>query len=904
MQLCKVNREGPALRKAPRFTPPFSDHPILQVKGNKAYAPWLSVVRRYWRVAGVMMLLICHFMTRYAAERAIPLSLRNENMYSYEYFVSLNLLAGRGCYLSVLPDTPEAIRVREFIWLRRPALTREELNAYVRQSAGRVIHFDAHTHLPDVPIPEVDRPYMNGMTYTGRVLDLYLTALLWKLFGIRWDVLFTFYQLVSTATALLVFVIARKAAGYWAGVFALMLYMAAPIENQWTVRAIRDITPLWFSILAFAALFCFAGRFRSRALNLASYGVAGFAAALGCGWRLDSFVIAPIMIVVLMADGLARRAKLPALARDAMIFCCGMFLCLGFIRALSPGARQNPGTGFHVAYYGNAARSDLFGLENSLNIYFCDINTRVAAFYYADANALPDGGSPFLSPAYASACRAMYLRAFRFDAWHWVVGFPGFMFRALRATAIKDLPVNRDYYVAKPVWPKWILPLRRLLLEPLAAILPLLVLLGIAAVCFWTPFSMVSASQVFFILTYSAILFAVLPMYKNSGMLVLPMCLLGAIGVTSLIDRSKNKPHWRGGAVMLLSVTVVWLAAAGFAYFWSLHERTQQILDIRRAVAHAEADPAASVFPHLFQVRRPAGAKPDRAGYLLEIEAGAHPGALSFRQRREGSETRFYESEHALHPNRRQFFFFTAYQGALDHVQQYTATVVVDGDARLTSALRADLSRWKGLEVSTVFYDGERVAGSPSIGHASSLTIFGPGKADEDLLYPQDKFNDPAFRELAVNFFGPEPFQLNEGADSERFLFPLRLWTSGRSTIRIENGDTLRFETTGNGEQGWLMSPMFADPYERSLYFSIRYHLRKGRLALAILGPNGQPLGTCYQADARRRGDIWDEAIHVLTGAHEPFRVLVTNEPGARAEAEIIDIRVGSDSAGTPNGKH
>jgi hypothetical protein len=218
--------------------------------------------------------------------------------------------------------------------------------------------------------------------------------------------------------------------------------------------------------------------------------------------------------------------------------------------------------------------------------------------------------------------------------------------------------------------------------------------------------------------------------------------------------------------------------------------------------------------------------------------------------------------------------------------------------------LRADLSQWKGLEVSTVFYDGERVAGSPSIGHASSLTIFGPGKADEDLLYPQDKFNDPAFRELAVNFFGPEPFQLNEGADSERFLFPLRLWTSGRSTMRIENGDTLRFETTGSGEQGWLMSPMFADPYERSLYFSIRYHLRKGRLALAILGPNGQPLGTCYQADARRRGDIWDEAIHVHTGAHEPFRVLVTNEPGARAEAEIIDIRVGSDSAGTPNGKH
>jgi hypothetical protein len=693
---------------------------------------------RYWRFAALALLLALHFLTRHAAAHAIPLSMRNDGMYSCDYRVALNLLSGRGLHQSVLPDAPEAKPLRDFSMLRRAGLKQEELEAYLRQPWARTVSFDPRTHVPDVSVPEIDRDFVNEF-YTMRVLDLHLAALLWKVFGIQWSVLFTFYELVSTATALLLFLIARKAGGYWAGVVALILYTAAPIENQGAIRAIRDTSPLWFGILAFAAFFCLAGSFRSRAANLASFAIAGFAAAVGYGWRLDALQLPPIILVVLLTQGLLERTPIRSLALRAAIFVCGALICFGGIRMLTNGGSESAQTGFHIAYYGNAVRANLLGLENSLQIFRCDVNTRVAAFSYAAANHLPDGGAPYLSSAYGRACRQMYLRAFGFDAWHWVTRFPLFILHAMRATTLKDLPINRDYYAPEPSWPRWISPVRKLILDPLSWLAPALVVLGIAAVCFWTPFSMVATSMVFLLPVYAAILFAVLPEYKHAGMLVMPMCILGSVGVTSLLVQSKRKTHWKIGGLLLFSVAVVWAAASIGAYFWSSFQRTQQILDIRQVAAHASPDPNAQVLPQLLLVRRPAGAVPERVGYLLEIEAGPHPGSLTFRQRCEGIETRFHESEHVLHANKRQFFFFTAYQDTSDNSKQYSATVLVGGGARIISAVRTDLSEWKGLEVSTVFYDGERVAGSPSAGHPSERSVYGPGSVDDDLLYMHER---------------------------------------------------------------------------------------------------------------------------------------------------------------------
>src|SRR5262249_3660210 len=135
-------------------------------------------------------------------------------------------------------DLPEAVPLKEFLSLQRERVTPEEFQAYVKVTS------------PKPPLPGVSLE-------TTRVLDIHLAALLWRLFGIRWQVLFTFYALVGTLTCFLMFLIGRKLGGsYAAGLLAALLYLFSPLENYGNAWSIRDTSPLWFTSLSFFLYFC------------------------------------------------------------------------------------------------------------------------------------------------------------------------------------------------------------------------------------------------------------------------------------------------------------------------------------------------------------------------------------------------------------------------------------------------------------------------------------------------------------------------------------------------------------------------------------------------------------------------------------------------------------------------
>ena len=662
---------------------------------------------RVLRCAVVAAMLAVHLYTRYVVSESIPLSGRGDGLFSTCYQAAVNVAAGRGFYYVNLPARPEATPILQFELLQREEITPLELKAYLNQPWSR-------------PAPSASAL---GELYTARPLELRVAGLLWRCFGVRWSVLFTFYQLVSTAAAFLVFLIGRKAGGYWCGVLAAMLYTLSPIENMWVTRNIRDINPLWFAALGCAAVYCLAGSFRNRWLNLASYPVAGFAAVIGYGWRLDALLLPPVLLMLLIVKDLMERSDWRRAAGHAALFALGAFACYGFIQSLKPpGSFDDGGEAFHVALYGNSERTNLAGLEDSLRIFREDVDTIVTAQYYARANDLPGHGEPLYSPAYSLACRALYLRALSFDAWHWTSGFPRFTMQAMRGTTLRDLPMDRD----------WLPPLPPLLqvLSPVASVLlPGLTLVGIAAVLFWGRPSPITTGMVAFLAIYLVVLFAVLPEHQHSGMLVLPMCVLGEFGVVSAVSRNYRDFHGKAGVMALLVAMALWGIASGGAYFWSQRQRAAQIEAIERVAAGAIIDPTIKLLPQSMSVMRDATSRLDRAGYLLEIEAGAAPGILKLREVRatlRGTQPVgwTYESEHRLHPGRRQFFFFTSYEGRRVEPFKQTSSVTVQGDARIISVRCADLTNWRGLPVSTVFYDGEHSPGSPVVGHPSEISIY------------------------------------------------------------------------------------------------------------------------------------------------------------------------------------
>jgi hypothetical protein len=850
-------------------------------------------VRINTRVAIVLALLLFHFYTRHAAERAIPLS-PGEGLYPYVYRVSLSLVAGRGFNPIAFPDTPEAAPLREFTMMSRAELSRAEMDAYFRQPYSAA-HDESQRRTADVPISR-SNAFLDDF-HKSRVLDIRIAALLWKWFGVRWSVYFFFYSLVSTLAALCIFFIGRQAGGYWTGVIAMLFYTACPLENEYVIRSVRDISPLWFASFGIAFATCVAGSGRSSLARMLSYIGAGAVAVIGYGWRIDALMLPPFLLAFVAGSLLIQRRRRAEILGAAGLFVLGSLIGLGGIRMLTPGGGYSPQVGFHIADYGHAARANVLGMEDSLNIFRCDINTHFDARYYAAANGLLDGGEPYMSAAYGAACRAVYLDAMRYDSWQIVSRFPLFLFRALRGSGLKDLPINTDYFAPPPKWPAGLSLVRRIVLDPLYGLTPYLTIIGIMATLFWVRPVMVAALTTALLFFYAAILLSVLPEYKHTGLLILPISILSGLAVTSIANRSWRQAQWKRGGLVAAVAVGVWCVACGVAYPYSLSRRADLIASIRRISADAP-EAGGLVGPRLFMVRRGAGDLPDRVGYLLEIDAGPNPGWLHCRSLRRTDDTRFYESSHKLFANRKQYFFMTSYLGAIGGSLSFDNTIVLDGDARIVSARKVDLSNWKGLEVSTVFYDGEHSPGSPSINAVSNRAIYGtPPQLDDNLLTADEDLRMAGGRVHQLVASSPStPAMALHLADSPAPMSvpPEFLGTSVGAGKVLESG-LLRFTTPRAGGQSWLQSRPLAFDREATIYVRIRYRLRKGNVALAVFPADSGPMRLCEQAQASQAAGWWTETVSLRRHPGQTFFFIIANgyapldQP---TDAEISEVRL------------
>jgi hypothetical protein len=839
------------------------------------------------RIGLVLALLFFHFYSRHAALQAIPLSL-GDGSYAYVYRVSLNLVMGRGFTQSVFPETPEGNALRQFTLLNRAELSSAQLDAYYSQPYSAPVYFDSVLRTVGFPVNPSDGPYVDDH-YKTRVLDIRVAALIWKLFGVSWAVYFSFYSLVSTLAALCIFLIGRKIGGYWTGLVAMLFYTACPFENEYLIRSVRDSSPLWFAAFGFAYLAYLAGAGRSQFARMMSYVGAGVVAAIGYGWRPDALILPPFMLAVVIASLMLQRRPAADILNAAGLFVLGTLLCLGGIRLLTPGGGISPEHGFHMAYYGHAERANLLGMEDTRAVFRCDIHTHLDAGYFAVANSMPDGGEPYLSPSYGAACRAMFIDEMEQDSWRMVSRFPVFIVRALRGTGLKDLPLNTDYFAPAPKWPPFLAFVRHNVLDPLYLLTPYLTIIGIIAALFQAR-PPIAGALVAFLLYYAAILFCVLPEYKHTGLLVLPLSVLSGLAVTSFAPSRWRQARWKSGGVTVLILVATWGAVSAIAYPYSVSRRAALIDEVRQATAGA-SETVGIRSPQLFVFRRDSHDHPDRIGYLLEIEAGPKPAHLISRSLRQTDVPRFYESTHNLLPGRKQFFFTTSYLGLSAGAKSLENTILLDGDARILSAKKVDLSNWKDIEVSTVFYDGERSPGSPSVDGYSNRTIYALPPLDENLLTADESLR---LARLVVASGPPALAMPLRPADTPvtMSVAPELFAITPGATKKTESG-VIRFTTSPAGGQGWLRSPGLTSP-GGTIHLRVRYRLRKGNLAIAIFPEGGQPF-VCQQAQAVQDGDSWTESVSLRRRAGEQFFFVIANgyapldQP---TEVEISEVRL------------
>ncbi len=673
---------------------------------------------RRWQTVVKLMLLVAllgvHFSARWKYARTMPL----ENRHNYErvYSYALSLLSGKGFHFLAVPNTPAAQPVARFLDKQSDRVSDAEFAAFLADPGPA--DFDADMGAP-------------AKWASSRILDQYVIAGLWRLFGIRWSVVFLLGAALSTLTCLAIVLIARRLSGNdWAGLAAGLLFFASPLAGFLETWSFRDASPLWFEALGFWFLLCVVDRARLSSVwrMLAAGAALGFVAMLGIGWRPDTFLLVLYLACGMIVLFRIKRAPTLRIAAAVGAYIAAAWLCHAAVGSLTTEPAVDSENGFHMACYGDFSRANLLEIENSFAIERCDHETLFLARQRESSRHPEAPPLPYIGQRYSHECRSMFFDEAAYNAYALAASFPAVYWQALGGLAVPDAFETHDVAdleASRPAPWRWGF---QHLLNPLSEWLPWLFIAGLIAATAFGPARPQAAIVAGITLLQTAALLLVLPEQKHLATMQLPLCVLGGIGLIALL-RMLWPGHWR--ALLPLSrwrppsmwfataaiLIAAWGASCLVGYELSLHERRGLIAAIHVATEKGVPAPETIHGGHVFSTSILPNSPDDEVGYLLTIHAGANPGRLQCRRihfPQDWCWPRALETTHVLQPNREQFFFVTCLQGwEFGDPRPYNCSAYLDGDAEITSCRRVDLKHWDRLPVSTVFYDGEDSAGSP-----------------------------------------------------------------------------------------------------------------------------------------------------------------------------------------------
>ncbi|MEK7412345.1 MAG: hypothetical protein AAB263_03385, partial [Planctomycetota bacterium] len=245
-----------------------------------------------------------------------------------------------------------------------------------------------------------------------RLTEMYVVGLLWKIISPSWDSLWILYAGLSTLGCACLMLMGRRICGSaWGGLGAGLFLTLSSFERYMGAWSFRDTNPLWFWCISLGAVAVLL-RSGCKPLNLGIRCLLiGVIATIGYGWRLDALLIAPALLVgCFIWIRISDRRWLPAaVAAAAMLL--GITSGLTAVNALRETDRAAPSVGFHIAYYANAVRANLLGLENMSQVPRSD---EIAALHATAITATDPREPPltvkeFVGPRYGSACKSLFL---------------------------------------------------------------------------------------------------------------------------------------------------------------------------------------------------------------------------------------------------------------------------------------------------------------------------------------------------------------------------------------------------------------------------------------------------------------------------------------------------------------
>jgi hypothetical protein len=754
----------------------------------------------------LMVLLVAHLCSRLVLHRTSALS--GTHNYDRAYGVSMSLMAGRGFHDIVVDDSPASAPLEEFFELKRTRISREEFDAY----------------LASHPNPARDPYYQRFLELASiRVADVRLVSLLWQIFGIDRQVLATFYSIFSMTTCACLFFIARRLTGSgWAGLAAAALLTASPIEGFLNTWSWRDSSPMWFTAASLAWFVCGLERSRRPAVNCAAYLLLGLLAVAGTGWRVDALLLLPFLAGCVVIRLIILRHGWRYWLAAGGCFLAGAAGARMAITAIGADEAQTANIGYHMAFYGDFPRSKLLGIENSFQVLFSDMQTLDNARHIQQADHPGAESLKYMSPEYCAVCRRMFFEELNYNVYRWVSLFPRFYVQSLAGL---DAESVMDEIGSRQIQTGLQSPLRQVFRweDRLGHAMPYLFLIGVLATACVGRQRLPALLLALFSVYYAGIMFLVLPDQKHLGVLLVPLYVFagaGIWGIARLFSRGAwgvgSRAEWGRHIWRVAKVVLIAAAAWGLGCVWahahSVARREELLNEIRTRVADGVDAPETLRGERNFAVSIRPDSSAAATGYQLTISAGSHPGTLTCRQiyfPRDWAHLwgRELITRHTLYPNREQSFFVSCLQGSrLGDPCPHLCAIAIDGDARIIRSTRVAMSDWDHPQFCTVYYDGQRSAGSPIVRQKPSDWLYVGARPFADASPDKMQTN----RSGMTDIMAPVPSPNSAGrplvhivahtsdtglwkiamSDGWRFSFAdLNYWSPAAKWLQLQSGD-------------------------------------------------------------------------------------------------------------------
>lgn len=526
----------------------------------------------------ICIILLFHAWSRWSSVSGLPLE-NNRDFYHKYFEISLSLMLGKGFHLysynpntwrrsEPVSDDPAVVAVADFFNLKRSSLSSEDIGRFNRSNQS------------------FDKP--SGYVYT---VPLYIVALLWKLFGVSWSVVFNLHVLISVLACLGIIAAGWRIIGPWGGVLSGLFFTASGLELYMGTWSLRDTAPCWFLAICVGWFFFFVGRRKHWIYSLFFYISLGLISAVGFGWRSDSLLFLPVVVALTIFFPFSSKESAPLRKRLFFGFLTLFSAVLG-VYLISKQAPKPKDIGYHIAYYGNSVRANLFQIENSFTSMRADTYTNIVVQAFARANVNSEAElkeSAYKMPLYGPKVKKMYFEALMHQSFSYVNHFFLFMKKYGRGLLyFQDLNNIKSRIHFHNVLEKIF---KGMGLKIIAVFYAVMVLTGFGGLFLSRRFRLYGVVFTVLMVGYSCVLLLVLPEEKHYSTILPILALVAGCGTVAFFKNARllfgEKKLYRRAFENMISGTIIaaiffmgYMGIAAISYPLSSYKngKTSQVL--------------------------------------------------------------------------------------------------------------------------------------------------------------------------------------------------------------------------------------------------------------------------------------------------------------------------------------